>query len=299
MPCMSCLGWTTSEIRHGESTDNLRAVWAGWADATLTNHGMNQAQAVGASLSATQFAAIYSSPLKRTYMTAQAIQSQQQTGSPSVVTSPLFREQHFGVAEGKPSTRKKDPDISLAEQFERGIYPGSLSRSERFPEGESLDEVQERASKGWAEILLPYVQEKARQDNNQVHVAVISHGLFIKEAIRALAKYDRTAGLVGMRLSVASQYGLGKSRCGDEGISKGRGAGFFTKQLLLERVQLTHFNQCEHLATVTRQKGGTGREAYDKRRKTFAASLVQSQVAVNRKAFEVELEYECTQSQSM
>lgn len=154
-----------------------------------------QAQAVGASLSATQFAAIYSSPLKRTYMTAQAIQSQQQTGSPSVVTSPLFREQHFGVAEGKPSTRKKDPDISLAEQFERGIYPGSLSRSERFPEGESLDEVQERASKGWAEILLPYVQEKARQDNNQVHVAVISHGLFIKEAIRALAKYDRTADL--------------------------------------------------------------------------------------------------------
>lgn len=43
------------QIRHGESTDNLvgsisvasalkpsrlqRAVWAGWADATLTNHG--------------------------------------------------------------------------------------------------------------------------------------------------------------------------------------------------------------------------------------------------------------------
>ncbi|KAJ7366916.1 histidine phosphatase superfamily [Mycena albidolilacea] len=264
---MSRIRATFTFIRHGESTDNLRAVWAGWADATLTNHGMNQAQAVGASLSATQFAAIYSSPLKRTYMTAQAIQSQQQTGSPSVVTSPLFREQYFGVAEGKPSTRKKDPDISLAEQFERGIYPGSLSRSERFPEGESLDEVQERASKGWAEILLPYVQEKARQDNNQVHVAVISHGLFIKEAIRALAKYDRTADLSACDYQWLRNTAWARVVVEMKAFPKEEEPVFSPSNLLLERVQLTHFNQCEHLATVTRQKGGTGREAYDKRQK--------------------------------
>ncbi|KZP33702.1 phosphoglycerate mutase [Athelia psychrophila] len=28
-------------VRHGESTDNLRSVWAGWEDAPLSNHGMN------------------------------------------------------------------------------------------------------------------------------------------------------------------------------------------------------------------------------------------------------------------
>ncbi|KAI9458819.1 hypothetical protein F5148DRAFT_1219875 [Russula earlei] len=28
-------------IRHGESTDNLRSIWAGWKDAPLSNHGMN------------------------------------------------------------------------------------------------------------------------------------------------------------------------------------------------------------------------------------------------------------------
>jgi broad specificity phosphatase PhoE len=128
-------------------------------------------------------------------MTAQAIQSQQQLGSPELVTSPLFREQHFGVAEGKPSTRKRDPNIPLSDQFDRGIYPGSLSRSEKFPEGESRDDVQDRASKGWSDVLLPFVQQAAREGNDHVHVAVISHGIFIKEALSALAKYDRTADM--------------------------------------------------------------------------------------------------------
>lgn len=126
-------------------------------------------------------------------MTAQAVQNKQ-LGSPPLTTSPLFQEQHFGIAEGKPSTSKRDPEIPLVDQFNKGIYPGSLGRSERFPEGESLDDVQVRASQVWADILLPYVGQAAG-DGNEVHVAVISHGIFIKEALRALAKYDRTADM--------------------------------------------------------------------------------------------------------
>ncbi|KAJ6585040.1 hypothetical protein B0H19DRAFT_1107795, partial [Mycena capillaripes] len=61
-------------------------------------------------------------------------------------------------------------------QFNRGIYPTGLSRSEKFPEGESADDA-------------------AREGKNHVHVAVVSHGIYIKEAIRALAKYDRTADI--------------------------------------------------------------------------------------------------------
>jgi len=258
---------TFTFVRHGESTDNLRAVWAGWADATLTNHGMNQAQAVGASLSGTQFSAIYSSPLKRAYMTAEAIQSQQQVESPQLVASPLFREQHFGVAEGKPSTRKRDPDVPLAEQFNRGIYPGSLSRSESFPEGESLDDVQDRAAKGWAEILLPYVQEKAREGNNHVHVAVVSHGLFIKEALRALAKYDRTADVSACDYQWLRNTAWARVVVEMKAFRKDVELIFSPSNLQLERVQLSHFNHCDHLATVTRQKGGIGREAYDGRQK--------------------------------
>lgn len=32
---------TVTCVRHGESTDNLRQVWAGWKDAPLSQHGMN------------------------------------------------------------------------------------------------------------------------------------------------------------------------------------------------------------------------------------------------------------------
>lgn len=148
-----------------------------------------QAQAVGASFAGTRFTAIHASPLKRAYMTAQEIHKQQ-AGSPPLSTSPLFQEQHFGVAEGKSLTGKRDPDIPLAEYFSTGIYPGSLARSERFPEGESLDDVKVRAMQAWTEILLPYARQAARDGNDSVHVAVISHGMFIKEALRALAKYD-------------------------------------------------------------------------------------------------------------
>ncbi|KAF7365178.1 hypothetical protein MVEN_00389400 [Mycena venus] len=272
---------TFTFIRHGESTDNLRAVWAGWADATLTNHGMNQAQAVGASLAATQFSAIYSSPLKRAHMTAQAIQSQQQQGGSgpplTLVTSPLLREQHFGVAEGKPSTRKRDTDVPLAEQFNRGIYPGSLNRSEKFPQGESLDDVQERAAKGWAEVLLPHVQEKAREGHSTVHVAVVSHGVFIKEALRALAKYDRTADVSATDYQWLRNTAWARVVVEMKAFQEDKEPSIFSpSNLPLERVQLTHFNQCEHLATVTRQKGGSAARRMIHDRKIFVDSLVQS-----------------------
>lgn len=121
-------------------------------------------------------------------MTAQEIQKQQ-VGSPSLTTSSLFREQHFGAAECSKIS-KKDPDIPLSEHFNKGIYPSSLSRNERFPEGESLEDVQVRAIQAWTDILLPYARRAASEGNESIHVAVISHGMFIKEALRALAKYD-------------------------------------------------------------------------------------------------------------
>jgi len=32
---------TVTLVRHGESTDNLKRIWAGWKDAPLSQHGMN------------------------------------------------------------------------------------------------------------------------------------------------------------------------------------------------------------------------------------------------------------------
>ncbi|KAJ7784509.1 phosphoglycerate mutase-like protein [Mycena metata] len=254
---------TFTFVRHGESTDNLRSVWAGWADATLTNHGMNQAQALAASLAETQFTAIHSSDLQRAHMTAVTIQSKQ-SGSLPLIPSTLLREQHFGVAEGKPSTRKRDPNILLSDLLDRGFYPSLQGRSEKFPEGESRDDVQNRARKVWADILIPYVREAAKEGTDDIHVAVVSHGIFIKEALRALTKYDRSLDLT------VGDYQWLRNTAWTRVV-----VGFKDPHVVGEppvsiqplRVHLTHFNECEHLASVKRQKSGTGREAYDGRQK--------------------------------
>ncbi|KAJ7761520.1 phosphoglycerate mutase-like protein [Mycena maculata] len=259
---------TFTFIRHGESTDNVRSVWAGWADATLSNHGMNQAQAVAASLAGTQFTAIHSSPSKRAYMTAEEIHKQQ-FGVPqsALTTSLLLREQHFGVAEGKSLTGKRDPDLPLVEHFNKGIYPSSLSRSERFPEGESLDDVQVRATRAWADILLPYVRQAAREGTDSIHIAVISHGVFIKEALRALAKYDRAADISVCDCRWLRNTAWARVVVGLKDFKEDEEPILPQGTLPPLQVHLTSFNQCEHLATVKRQKGGTGREAYDPRQK--------------------------------
>jgi len=59
--------------RHGESTDNLLATWAGWKDANLSNYGMNQAKRVGFALKDTKIDALYSSDLLRAHWTGQQI----------------------------------------------------------------------------------------------------------------------------------------------------------------------------------------------------------------------------------
>ncbi|KAF7314290.1 hypothetical protein MKEN_00901600 [Mycena kentingensis (nom. inval.)] len=243
---------TFTFIRHGESTDNVKDVWAGWADATLTVHGMNQARALAESLAPINFHAILCSPLKRAEMTAQEV-LKTQSRAPSLIKSPLLKERSFGIAEGKKTARKRDWSLTLTEQCERGVYPSLVGRQEKFPDGESMDDVLARADKAWEQLLWPYVQEATEKDS-QVHVAVVSHGLFIKETLRALAKYDSE-----LDLSVPDGQWLRNTGWARVVIRAKDSASW--------QVELTHFNSCVHLNTVKRQQGGIGRGAFDARQK--------------------------------
>ncbi|TFK61389.1 phosphoglycerate mutase-like protein [Pluteus cervinus] len=183
---------TFTLIRHAESTDNVRAVWAGWKDATLTNHGMNQAKALGTALSSTQFTTIYASPLQRALDTAKAIQAAQTGSVPPLITSILLREQHFGQAEGKPYGRARKPGLSLEEHFAQGIYPSPRNRAIAFPEGESLNDLAERVEDAIDAVIVPEL-DKGKDGNEDVHIAIVSHGLFLAELLNALLKRAKTA----------------------------------------------------------------------------------------------------------
>ncbi|KAF8513760.1 histidine phosphatase superfamily [Gautieria morchelliformis] len=171
---------TISFVRHGESTDNLKAIWAGWKDAPLSNHGIKQAKACGQTFSNYRLASIYSSPLSRAHTTAKAIYDAQADPRPPFIVSPDLREQHFGVAEGEPWTYDSEAQIDL----ERKVFP--------VLNGESLNDLELRVNRALEDLIMPWVysDKSYGKGEGEVHLAVVSHGLCISELISALVKMD-------------------------------------------------------------------------------------------------------------
>ncbi|KAF4590184.1 hypothetical protein EYR40_009417 [Pleurotus pulmonarius] len=257
---------TFTLIRHGESTDNLLPIWAGWRDAPLSNHGMNQAKALGASLADTQFTAIHTSDLKRALLTAEAVQSHQKSNpKPLIIPSALLREQNYGLASGKPFTKDRLPGLSLEEHFARGVYPIIYNRTEKYPEGESAMDLSRRAVQAVEDILLPYAQQDI--PGSQIHVAIASHGIFISEVVEALLRMDTESGLQHSPNQYPNQY-RGLSNTGWVRVhveclptTKVSTVGRPARPSL--RVEVTDFNRNEHLSNIARQKGGIGSAAHD------------------------------------
>lgn len=158
----------------------------------LNSESPQQARALGESLSSTPFTAIYASTLKRALWTAQAVRDAQPDPKPPLTESPLLREQHFGVAEGKPWAWDQTPSLSLEEHFARGIWPVLHERSQKFPEGESVDDLYARAAKAIDELVMPHLWHAVREGKSGVHVALASHGLCIGEMIPALLVKDES-----------------------------------------------------------------------------------------------------------
>ncbi|EAU86070.1 hypothetical protein CC1G_07149 [Coprinopsis cinerea okayama7 len=238
----------------------FRDVWAGWKDATLTTHGVKQAEALALSFATTSFTDIYTSDLKRAFMTAQAIHAAQRP-STKLHTTKLLREQYFGAAEGTSYKHKRDKDLTLRQHFSRGIYPPVFSRHERFPGGESKDDVSERAREFMDTVILPLVQQEAEGQVKSVHIAVVSHGLFIPELVVLLWKkhknpvsteFELRQNLRGMRNTAWTriEFGFDGDSAGDT-VSRPC------------KLKFLHVNCHNHLDSLTRQKGGISRLAYD------------------------------------
>ncbi|KAI9573524.1 histidine phosphatase superfamily [Boletus coccyginus] len=178
-----------SFIRHGESLDNLKSIWAGHSDAELSELGVRQAGALAESYANTRLDAIVTSDLKRARATAVALLNGQPDPKPSFKVDRDLREQCFGDAEGHPYLMRRIPGKSLNDHFKDGRYPLLFNRDERFPNGESVDDLTIRAERSINDLVLkPYLSRAISSGFEDVHIAVVSHGLCIGELIRALLK---------------------------------------------------------------------------------------------------------------
>ncbi|CAE7169129.1 unnamed protein product [Rhizoctonia solani] len=165
---------TLTFVRHGESTDNLKSFWAGWSDAALSNHGLNQAKAAGKFFSTYPITHMFASDLKRAHSTARAIYDAQPDPKPPLTITELIREQHFGEGEGKP--------------WGEGEWCQPAGRDGKFPGGESLDDVARRGDAFFETYLAPIILESVRKPVGEVNVVVVSHGICIAETLGALTR---------------------------------------------------------------------------------------------------------------
>ncbi|KAF5379134.1 hypothetical protein D9615_005858 [Tricholomella constricta] len=225
---------TVTFIRHGESEDNTKHIWAGWKDAPLSELGQKQAQAVAKSLATTKFDYVYASPLLRAFATGKAIH-ESQSHNPPFAVNPKLREQHFGHAESNAWALRIPEGQTADSLMANNIYPVLPTRADRFPEGESLEDLARRAEEAIAECVMPHVGETG------VHVAIASHGLCISELIAALLRLDpesrRDVSYTGLLNTAWTRVTV----CWKNDRSK---------DSAVLRVHVTDVNQCEHLASL-------------------------------------------------
>ncbi len=123
-------------IRHGQTLWNQLRKYQGHSDIPLNSTGIQQARRVAERLSKETLHAVYSSDLSRAVQTAQAIAQKHEL---SVQTLGGFREMDFGLWEGL--TYEEIMEKWSEELTQMYSHPGKG----RAPEGESFQEVQDRA----------------------------------------------------------------------------------------------------------------------------------------------------------
>jgi broad specificity phosphatase PhoE len=130
-------------VRHGETEWNRVERFRGRTDIELNETGRRQARAAAQRLSGWQIGAIYSSPLKRALHTAQPIA---EACSLRVAILEGIADVDYGVWAGLSAEEAR---AQCPEVYETWVHTPLLTR---FPRGESLRQVQDRAWSALEEI---------------------------------------------------------------------------------------------------------------------------------------------------
>ena len=130
-------------IRHGQTDWNIAKKIQGRQDIPLNERGHFQAQCLGKAMENRPITAVFSSPQIRAMETAIAVASP--AGVPVIPVRDLM-EINYGVWEGKTEEEHLRDDRALYEAW--WSHPAETAP----PEGESINQVNERCRQAWKEI---------------------------------------------------------------------------------------------------------------------------------------------------
>ncbi|MBK7995990.1 MAG: histidine phosphatase family protein [Blastocatellia bacterium] len=135
-------------VRHAQSTGNAKECFTGQTDVDLSELGHKQAELTAQALADEQFTAIYSSDLKRAYLTAKFIAKFHKL---DITTTPDLREINLGIFQGKSfiEVEKEYPEEFTA-----------ISRRDLnvvIPNGESHGMLRDRVIKAFNKIISNHI----------------------------------------------------------------------------------------------------------------------------------------------
>jgi ribonuclease H / adenosylcobalamin/alpha-ribazole phosphatase len=126
-------------IRHAETAANRELRYIGSRDDVLTEHGQQQAQLLAAALVALPLRAVYSSPRRRAYDTAQPIA--ERLGLP-VETAEDLRENSFGAWEGMSRAEV----LAHSSEYAAHLAAWEADTAIAPPDGESMADMSTRVT---------------------------------------------------------------------------------------------------------------------------------------------------------
>jgi len=149
-------------VRHGQTDSNITGYFMGWSNEDISDLGYAQVRSLASRLAKFPIASIYTSPLKRTYNTA-LILAQPHNLEPKILDDLI--EIKLGDWQGlhRDEIIQRWPEIWRQSR----IDPSEVT----FPNGESLQQVTERAVRAYKMILA---------DNVDKHVIAVTHDAVIR-----------------------------------------------------------------------------------------------------------------------
>ncbi|KAJ8007066.1 hypothetical protein DPEC_G00113710 [Dallia pectoralis] len=227
------LTFTLTLVRHGETQYNKDKLLQGQGvDTPLSEPGLQQAEATGLYLREIRFSNVFASNLQRARRTAEIImRSNVHSSGVEIVCDPLLRERGFGIAEGRPKEDLKN----------MANASGQSCRDYTPPGGETLEQVRLRCKKFLKALYQRMVDDHSSGQSHAavgteatvagadvplaglpadgmegicVHALVVSHGAYIRVAMRHFVEDLQCTLPQGLRMSQVY------SACPNTGISR-------------------------------------------------------------------------------
>lgn len=150
-------------VRHAKTDWNDKGIWQGNVDIPLHEEGFRQAERLAERFSSMSIQSIYTSPLKRSYQTAEVIAKR---FSISPIKEPLLRECEISLWNGLTMKQTLEKYADLYHEW-------SCNPKAQIQGVESLEKVQERMIEVFKNIT----------HNSSENVVVVSHAIAIRMLI--------------------------------------------------------------------------------------------------------------------